>query len=107
MFIILSAAAFLQLGVQLGINAIADQLAEIVSGQFISQSPIGRIVYDPRYRKLHDEQLLDNYIQDFIYLAHPCSSRHEHKVIFTTHYNSHSHIFLIEEFMCLFKAMLQ
>ena len=56
-----------------------DQLSEIVSQQFMNQSSIGKVVYNARYRTLQPQQL-DNYIKDFVYLSHPCSSKHEHKV---------------------------
>lgn len=51
----------------------------MVSGQFQSQSPIGKVIYDEKYKKLCGP-LLDSYINDFVYLTHPCMSTHEHWV---------------------------
>lgn len=60
-------------------SRVEDELAEMVSRQFQSHSPIGKVIYDKQYSRLHG-QLLENYINDFVYLTHPCASTHEHWV---------------------------
>lgn len=62
---------------------VLDGLADTVFKQFKTQSPIGKVVYDARYKQVLPE-LLDNYIKDFVYLSHPCYSTNEHWVSYFT-----------------------
>jgi len=53
-------------------------------GSFIQQfkmSPIGKILVTEKHRKMYT-QLLDHYLVDFVYMVHPCTNSHEHKVFY-------------------------